>query len=198
MKTCSAAALYATVTPTYRGVVANATDKQLAESVHFIRDWAVDREHTFVSVVAVDDEDQAGEPLSRWEVCRDDRGHDARESYTLSTHASEAEAEAEAARLNAECDAQWLQRHGDGEWAVPAWLAECLDSGTRHLRPGSLAWVQFSLDDEIIGEGVCRYGQGQRETGEDLAAFAAALRNAIAAVEEYFGGTIPEQRPVVA
>ena len=87
--------------------IVEATDKSaLTAAVKFTREYTESSDWTDRYVMPVCDEE--GEPTGQWDVACDDRGQIPMEFLTLSTHATEAEATAEADKLNAAIDAELM------------------------------------------------------------------------------------------
>lgn len=84
-------------------VEASNTDA-LTDAVNWVREWTDSSEQTHRSVMEIVDPE--GEQTGRWEVVADDRAQDPMRSESISKHATEAEAAAEANRLNAAIDAE--------------------------------------------------------------------------------------------
>lgn len=85
-------------------IVEASDTSSLSEAVAWCRDWTESSHYTHRSVMEVVDKE--GEPTGQWEVFADDRGQNPMSSHSISTHATEAEAQAEADRLNTEIDSE--------------------------------------------------------------------------------------------
>lgn len=85
-------------------IVESTDTTAIEEAVSWVREWTDSSEQTHRSVI--ERVDSEGEPTGRWDVVADDRGQDPMSSEVISTHPTEAEAEAEAARLNNAIDAE--------------------------------------------------------------------------------------------
>jgi len=85
-------------------IVESTDTAAITKAVQWLRRWTPQSDYTDRYVIETCDDE--GNPTGQWDVCADDRGQNPMNSEVISTHATEAEATAEADRLNAAIDAE--------------------------------------------------------------------------------------------